>query len=188
VPDEGIGAIEAEAVGRRGRQALQRFGDAEKKGVVQACHGRAFGPNVAPRPAPGPQAALDAPGHAARFRPNTNLTEPSPMFISPAYAQDAAGAGAMVMQLAPLILIFVVFYFLLIRPQQTKMKEHRAMLSELKRGDKVITAGGIVAEIKLVTEGKDEIEAEIAPNVRVKLVRGTIASVIKPQAANDAKA
>ena len=92
------------------------------------------------------------------------------------------------MQLAPLILIFVVFYFLLIRPQQTKMKEHRAMLSELKRGDKVITAGGIVAEIKLVTEGKDEIEAEIAPNVRVKLVRGTIASVIKPQAANDAKA
>jgi preprotein translocase subunit YajC len=110
------------------------------------------------------------------------------MFISPAYAQDAAGAGAMVMQLAPLILIFVVFYFLLIRPQQTKMKEHRAMLSELKRGDKVITAGGIVAEIKLVTEGKDEIEAEIAPNVRVKLVRGTIASVIKPQAANDAKA
>jgi preprotein translocase subunit YajC len=110
------------------------------------------------------------------------------MFISPAYAQDAAGAGAMVMQLAPLILIFVVFYFLLIRPQQKKMKEHRAMLTELKRGDKVITAGGIVAEIKLVTEGKDEIEAEIAPNVRVKLVRGTIASVIKPQAANDAKA
>jgi preprotein translocase subunit YajC len=110
------------------------------------------------------------------------------MFISPAYAQDAAGAGAMVMQLAPLILIFVVFYFLLIRPQQKKMKEHRGMLSELKRGDKVITAGGIVAEIKLVTEGKDEIEAEIAPNVRVKLVRGTIASVIKPQAANDAKA
>ena len=110
------------------------------------------------------------------------------MFISPAYAQDAAGAGAMVMQLAPLILIFVVFYFLLIRPQQTKMKEHRAMLSELKRGDKVITAGGIVAEIKKVTEGSDEIEAEIAPNVRVTLVRGTISSVINPQAANDAKA
>jgi preprotein translocase subunit YajC len=110
------------------------------------------------------------------------------MFISPAYAQDAAGAGAMVMQLAPLILIFVVFYFLLIRPQQKKMKEHRAMLSELKRGDKVITAGGMIAEIKKVNEGSDEIEAEIAPNVRVTLVRGTIGSVIKPQAANDAKA
>ncbi len=109
------------------------------------------------------------------------------MFISPAYAQDAAGAGAMVMQLAPLILIFVVFYFLLIRPQQKKMKEHRAMLGELKRGDRVITAGGIVAEVKKVVEGSDEIEAEIAPNVRVTLVRGTIGSVIKPQAANDAK-
>ncbi len=109
------------------------------------------------------------------------------MFISPAYAQDAAGAGAMVMQLAPLLLIFVVFYFLLIRPQQKKMKEHRGMLSELKRGDRVITAGGIVAEIKKVVEGSDEIEAEIAPNVRVTLVRGTIGSVIKPQAANDAK-
>ena len=109
------------------------------------------------------------------------------MFISPAYAQDAAGAGAMVMQLAPLILIFVVFYFLLIRPQQKKMKDHRAMLTELKRGDRVITAGGIVAEVKKVNEGSDEIEAEIAPNVRVTLVRGTISSVIRPQAANDAK-
>ncbi len=108
------------------------------------------------------------------------------MFISPAYAQDAAGAGAMVMQLAPLILIFVVFYFLLIRPQQKKMKDHRAMLTELKRGDRVITAGGIVAEVKKVNEGSDEIEAEIAPNVRVTLVRGTISSVIRPQAANDA--
>ena len=107
------------------------------------------------------------------------------MFISPAYAQDAAGAGAMVMQLAPLILIFVVFYFLLIRPQQKKMKDHRAMLTELKRGDRVITAGGIVAEVKKVNEGSDEIEAEIAPNVRVTLVRGTISSVIRPQAAND---
>ena len=109
------------------------------------------------------------------------------MFISPAYAQDAAGAGAMVMQLAPLILIFVVFYFLLIRPQQKKMKDHRAMLTELKRGDRVITAGGIVAEVKKVNEGSDEIEAEIAPNERVTLVRGTISSVIRPQAANDAR-
>ena len=109
------------------------------------------------------------------------------MFISPAYAQDASGAGAMVMQLAPLILIFVVFYFLLIRPQQKKMKDHRSMLTELKRGDRVITAGGIVAEVKKVNEGSDEIEAEIAPNVRVTLVRGTISSVIRPQAANDAK-
>ena len=109
------------------------------------------------------------------------------MFMSPAYAQDAAagGAGAIVMQLLPLLLIFVVFYFLLIRPQQSKMKEHRAMLSSLKRGDRVVTAGGIVAEVKKVVDGQDVLEVEIAPNVRVEVVRGTIASVVRPEAAND---
>ncbi len=108
------------------------------------------------------------------------------MFISPAYAQDAAGGGAAVlMQLLPLLLIFVVFYFLLIRPQQKKMKEHRGMLNALKRGDKVVTGGGIVAEVKKVMEGNDVIEVEIAPSVRVEVVRGTIQSVIRPEAAND---
>ena len=110
------------------------------------------------------------------------------MFISPAYAQDAAAGGAtgMIMQFAPLILIFIVFYFILIRPQQRKMKEHRDMLGQLKRGDRVVTGGGRVAKITNVKEGSDEIEAEIAPNVRVTLVRTTIGSVIRPQAANDA--
>ncbi len=108
------------------------------------------------------------------------------MFISPAYAQDAAGAGGMVMQLAPLILIFVVFYFLLIRPQQKKMKDHRKMLGELKRNDRIITSGGIVGRIATVKDGSEEIEVEIAPNVKVQIVRGTIASVIRPEAANDA--
>ncbi len=106
--------------------------------------------------------------------------------IAPAYAQDAAGgSAAVVMQLLPLILIFVVFYFLLIRPQQKKMKEHREMLTQLKRNDRVVTAGGIVATISKVKEGSDEIEAEIAPNVKVTLVRGTISSVLRPEAAND---
>jgi preprotein translocase subunit YajC len=109
------------------------------------------------------------------------------MLISPAYAQDAAGASAMVMQLLPLLLIFVVFYFLLIRPQQKKMKEHRSMLTSLKRGDRVITGGGIVGEVKQVKENSDEVDVEIAPNVRVTVVRGTISSVIRPEAANDAK-
>jgi preprotein translocase subunit YajC len=89
------------------------------------------------------------------------------------------------MQLLPLILIFVVFYFLLIRPQQKKMKEHREMLGQLKRGDRVVTAGGIVATITKVKDGSDEIEAEIAPNVKVMVVRGTIGSVLRPEAAND---
>ena len=110
------------------------------------------------------------------------------MFISPAYAQDAAAGGAtgMIMQFAPLILIFIVFYFILIRPQQRKMKEHRDMLGQLKRGDRVVTGGGLVAKITNVKEGSDEIEAEIAPNVRVTVVRGTIASVIRPVPANAA--
>ncbi|MDB5413957.1 MAG: preprotein translocase subunit YajC [Rubritepida sp.] len=110
------------------------------------------------------------------------------MFISPAYAQDVTGgASAIVMQLMPLLLIFVVFYFLLIRPQQKKMKDHRSMLTSLKRGDRVVTAGGIVGEIKSVKEGSDEVEVEIAANVRVNVVRGTISTVIRPEAANDTK-
>jgi preprotein translocase subunit YajC len=110
------------------------------------------------------------------------------MFISTAYAQDAAAGGAtgMLMQFAPLILIFIVFYFILIRPQQRKAKEHRDMLSQLKRGDRVVTGGGMVATITKVKEGSDEIEAEIAQGVRVIIVRTTIGSVIRPPAANDA--
>jgi preprotein translocase subunit YajC len=113
------------------------------------------------------------------------------MWISSAYAQDAAAGGAtgMIMQLLPLILIFAVFYFLLIRPQQKKMKEHKAMLGALKRNDRVITAGGIVATVTKVRDDSDEVEVEIAPNVRVTVVRGTIGSVIRPpEPANDAKA
>ena len=111
------------------------------------------------------------------------------MWISPAYAQDAAGGtGAVIMQLLPLILIFAVFYFLLIRPQQKKMKEHRAMLGALKRNDKVVTGGGIVGTITKVREDSDEIEVELAPNVRVTVLRGTISSVVRPSgAANDAE-
>ena len=105
--------------------------------------------------------------------------------ISPAYAQDAGGTAAGIMQMLPLGLIFVVFYFLLIRPQQKKMKDHREMLGQLKRGDRVVTAGGIVATITKVKDGSDEIEAEIAPNVKVTVVRGTIGSVLRPEAAND---
>jgi preprotein translocase subunit YajC len=89
------------------------------------------------------------------------------------------------MQLAPLLLIFGVFYFLLIRPQQKKAKEHRALLASLKRGDRVLTSGGIIAQITRVKEGVDEIEVEIAPNVRVSVLRQTIGDVLKPIGAND---
>ena len=81
------------------------------------------------------------------------------MLISPAYAQAAAPAagGDMLMSLAPLLLIFVVFYFLLIRPQQTKLKQHRAMIENLKKGDQIVTAGGMVGKVMRVdgTDGDD---------------------------------
>jgi preprotein translocase subunit YajC len=116
--------------------------------------------------------------------------------ISPAYAQDMSGLLGSATQFAPLVLIFIVFYFLLIRPQQQKQKEMRAMLVSLKRGDKVVTGGGIIGTVQRVPmvqdkDGKQivsaEIEVEIAPNLRVTVLRETIASVISPVAANDAK-
>jgi preprotein translocase subunit YajC len=121
------------------------------------------------------------------------------MLISPAYAQDIGGMLSSLgsaTQFLPLVLIFVVFYFLLIRPQQQKQKETRAMLQALKRGDKVVTGGGILGTVQRVqmTTNKDgkqvesnEVEVEIAPNTRVTVLRETITNVIRPQVANDAK-
>ena len=112
------------------------------------------------------------------------------MLISPAYAQDAAGPLAALGnagQFLPLVLIFGVFYFLLIRPQQQRAKEAKKMLADLKRGDRVVTGGGIVATVTKGPKAEDrEIEVEIAANTRVIVMRETITSVLKPQAANDA--
>ena len=104
------------------------------------------------------------------------------MLVSPAFAQDAAAAGAagVFVQIAPLVLIFAVFYFLLIRPQQKKQREHRETIRNLKRGDRVLTAGGIIGQVTRVKEGVDEIEVEIAPNVRVNVLRQTIGDIFKP--------
>ena len=109
------------------------------------------------------------------------------MIVSPAYAQTAApGAGGMdfIIQLIPLLLIFVIFYFFLIRPQQKKAKEHQNMITNLRRGDQVITSGGVYAKIAKVAD--DHIEAEIAPNVKIKVVKQTITGVVsKTEPAND---
>ncbi|MEL7467565.1 MAG: preprotein translocase subunit YajC [Paracoccaceae bacterium] len=100
------------------------------------------------------------------------------MFITPAYAQGAgAPGGDFITSLIPLVLIFVIFYFLLIRPQQKRAKEHRNMVQALRRGDQIVTAGGIVAKVTKVKEGEEELEVEIAPDVRVKLYRSTIQTV-----------
>ncbi len=99
------------------------------------------------------------------------------MFISPAFAQaaDGGGAGGGLAGLLPLVLIFVVFYFLLIRPQQKKMKEHKAMLSAVRRGDKIVTGGGIIGTVTKVNDTSDELTVEIAEGVKVKLRRSMVA-------------
>ncbi len=113
------------------------------------------------------------------------------MFITPAYAEAAASSGDIfgsATSFLPLILIFAVFYFLLIRPQQTKQKELRRQVAAVKRGDRVVTAGGIIGTVQRAREGSQEVEIEIAPNVRVQVVRDTITGIVKPQAGRDAKA
>lgn len=115
------------------------------------------------------------------------------MFISTAYAQAASGAPAggaeSLMQLAPFALIFVVIYFLLVRPQQKKVKEHKQMLDALRRGDRVVTGGGIIGTIVKVAD--EEATVEIADNVRVRVLRSTITAVLaktEPAKAETAKA
>ena len=80
--------------------------------------------------------------------------------------------GSGIGQFIPLILIFVIFYFFLIRPQQKKVKEHKAMVESLKRGDKVVTSGGITGTVERLIDN-DKVEVEIADNVTVEVIRGT---------------
>ena len=112
------------------------------------------------------------------------------MLIATAHAQAGGAPGAFdFVSLMPLVLIFVVFYFLLIRPQQKKMRQHREMIGSLKRGDKVLTSGGIIGTIVKVEEGEDVLLVEIAKDVRVRVARGTISDLLgKPAAAGLAPA
>jgi preprotein translocase subunit YajC len=80
--------------------------------------------------------------------------------------------------LIPLILIFFIMYFLLIRPQQKKLKEHQAMVAALRRGDQVVTAGGLIGKVTKVKDGENEIEVELAAGVNVRVIRSTISSVL----------
>jgi len=99
------------------------------------------------------------------------------MFISPAYAQSGPGGmGDLVNLLVPMLLVFVIFYFFMIRPQQQRMKQHKETIDNIRRGDTVVTSGGIVGK---VTKVKDdgEIEVEIAENTRVRVIKDTVAQV-----------
>ncbi len=112
------------------------------------------------------------------------------MLISTAYAQGAGGIfdQSAIIQFLPLVLIFVVFYFLLIRPQQQKQKTHRTMLDALRRGDRVVTGGGIVGTVNRVVNDA-EVDVDIAQGVRVRVLRSTISSILAkpdPAAAREA--
>ena len=90
-------------------------------------------------------------------------------------------SGQGIAQFIPLILIFIIFYFFLIRPQQKKVKEHKAMVESLKRGDKVVTSGGITGTVERVIDN-DKVEVEIAENIKVEIIKSTgIQSLINTQ-------
>lgn len=100
------------------------------------------------------------------------------MFITEAYAQAAPGAGgsSFMIQLLPFVMILLIMYFLIIRPQQKRMKDHRDMIASIKRNDTVVTAGGMIGKVARVV-GDDELLVELAEGVRVRVVRGTISEV-----------
>lgn len=100
------------------------------------------------------------------------------MFISPAYAQAASGgdiSSFLTGGLVPIVLVFAIMYFLVLRPQQQKQKQHRDMVANLRRGDTVVTSGGLIGKVAKVDE--NEVQVEVAENVRVRLVRGMISEV-----------
>jgi preprotein translocase subunit YajC len=113
------------------------------------------------------------------------------MFASPAFAQTAGaaagGPSALLIQIVPLVLLFAIFWFLIIRPQQQRVKLHRSMVAAVKRGDDVVTGGGLIGKATKVTD--DEVEIELAPNIKVRALKATLTSVTAkgaPAAANDA--
>ena len=97
------------------------------------------------------------------------------MFITPAYAQSAAGSGDFLIQILPFLLIFVIMYFLIIRPQQRRLKDHREMVAALRRGDTVVTGGGLIGKVTKADD--DELQVELAPGMKVKVIRSTITEV-----------
>jgi preprotein translocase subunit YajC len=100
------------------------------------------------------------------------------MFITPAFAQSGlfGGDSSVLVQFMPLVLIIVIMYFLILRPQQQKVKQHQAMVKALRRGDTVVTSGGLVAKVTKVVDD-DQIEVEIADGVRVRQMRAMVSDV-----------
>lgn len=113
------------------------------------------------------------------------------MFVTPAFAQSAGVPGGpdLIMSLLPFVLIFVIMYFLIIRPQRTQMKKREEMLTNVRRNDTVITGGGIVGKVTKVFENEGELEVEIAQGTKIRVMKSMLADVRvkgEPAAANDA--
>ncbi len=100
-----------------------------------------------------------------------------------AAAAPAAGASFFI-QTIPLVLVFVIFWFLLIRPQQKRMKEHQAQIQAVKKGDRVVTGGGLIGKVTKV--GETEVEVELAQGIRVQVVKSTLSQVVDPTAVKPA--
>lgn len=98
------------------------------------------------------------------------------MFITPAYAQGVGGGSDMLISLLPFVLIFVIMYFLILRPQQKRVKQHQEMVSSLRRGDTVVTTGGLVGKITKVVDDT-EVELQLADGVRVRQMRQMVSEV-----------
>lgn len=98
------------------------------------------------------------------------------MFTTPAFAQGVSGSSDFLIQLVPILLMFVIFYLLLLRPQQQRAKLHREMVTNMRRGDTVVTSGGIIGKVTKVKDD-NEIEVEIADNTRVRVIKSTVAEV-----------
>jgi preprotein translocase subunit YajC len=111
--------------------------------------------------------------------PRFTLPDPEVrVVITPAFAQTAAPAGGadIFLQLVPFVLIFVIMYFLIIRPQQKRQRDHQEMIKNVRRGDQIVTTGGLIGKVsKVVDDG--ELEVEIADGVRVRVARGMLAEV-----------
>ena len=115
------------------------------------------------------------------------------MFVTPAFAQDAAAAApadgttALLLNILPIVLLVVIFWLLIFRPQQKRLKEQRAMLEAVRRGDTIVSTGGIIGKVTKSEAGHD-LEVEIAPGVKVKMVRTMISDVrTKSEPVNDNK-
>ncbi|GGE44794.1 preprotein translocase subunit YajC [Agaricicola taiwanensis] len=100
------------------------------------------------------------------------------MFITPAFAQAAGapGGGSLLVSMLPFVLIFVIMYFLIIRPQQKRVKSHQEMIKNVRRGDTIVTSGGVIGKIAKVIDDS-EIQLEIAEGVKIRVARGMIAEV-----------